>query len=424
MATFKRSGTIPTFRAKFIDGMVSRHYERDFAERCFHQIEGFAEYGFPMSHAASFALLVYVSSWLKKHYPEVFCAGLLNAQPMGFYAPAQLVRDARDHGVTVLPPEVNASDWDHTLEHNDGEERCSLRLGLRQIKGFRKEDAEKLMAKRGRGYDGMRHLALVSTLPPDALSRLAEADAFRSLGLDRRQALWAVKGLDGARDNTRTPVPELPLFLSSDPERLRANDEVLLPPMRLGEHIVHDYVTLQLSLKAHPLMLLRPRLAARGLTAHARLADMKDGDRVSVAGLVLVRQRPGTAKGIIFATLEDETGIANVVVWPAIFDKFRRPLLGARLLAVHGKLQRQGLVIHVVADRLEDLSAELEWLSADEAHRMDAPVARADAARHGNGGRDERTGRISGRSAGREGIRRSIRDGAPGILLPQSRDFH
>ncbi len=408
MATFKRSGTIPKFREKFIAGMVARGYNQDFAERCFRQIEGFADYGFPMSHAASFALLVYVSAWLKRHYPDVFCAALLNAQPMGFYAPAQLVRDARAHGVRVLAPDVNASNWDHRLEDPPGADGCSLRLGFRQIKGVREDDAVKLMQTREKGFDGVRHLALASGLGNEALTRLAEADAFRSLGLDRRQALWAVKGLDGGIEASRLTVPELPLFRKADPETLRREHEVKLPTMRLGEHIVQDYMTLHLSLKAHPLSLLRRRLAARGIAQNETLAAMANGKRVTVAGLVLVRQRPGTAKGVVFVTLEDETGITNAIVWPAVFEKFRRTLLASRLLAVHGVLQRQGLVMHVVADRLEDLSGDLDLLSSEEA--METPVARADEAKRGQGDR--------------RGLTRSARHGDTGRLTQQSRDFH
>ncbi|MDE2075410.1 MAG: error-prone DNA polymerase, partial [Alphaproteobacteria bacterium] len=333
MATFRRLGTIHAFEEKFVSGMVARGYERAFAERCFHQIEGFGDYGFPMSHAASFALLVYVSAWLKHHYPEVFCAAILNAQPMGFYAPAQLVRDAQNHGVKVRAPDVNASHWDHTLEKAEGG-RCALRLGFRQIKGFREEDAAALVAARGAGYDGVRHLAAAAALSSEALTLLADADAFRALGLDRRQALWAVKGLDGGAQSARTPTPELPLFRFADPERLRPEEEVALPAMRLGEHIVCDYATLRLSLKAHPLSLLRGLLAARRVVPHGELGRVADGAQVRVAGLALVRQRPGTAHGVTFATLEDETGIANVIVWADVFEHFRRPFLASRLMLV------------------------------------------------------------------------------------------
>ncbi len=379
MATFRRSGTIPMFREKFVTGMVSRDYEREFAERCFQQIEGFADYGFPMSHAASFALLVYVSAWLKCHYPEVFCAAILNAQPMGFYAPAQLVRDAREHGVEVRSPDVNASDWDSVLEASGA--RHAVRLGLRQIKGFREDDAALLVAARGPGFDGVRHLERAAMLSSEALVRLAEADAFRSLGLDRRQALWAVKGLDGGAEIARSALPALPLFANADAEHLRREEQVTLTPMRLGEHIVEDYRSLRLSLKAHPLSLLRERLTARRITPNAQLMQMKDGARVSVAGLVLVRQRPGTAKGVIFATLEDETGIANIVVWSHVFERFRRTVLAARLLMVRGRLQKQGLVIHVVADDMADLSGELNLLAADGGETCEA-LARADGVKH------------------------------------------
>nr|TFG53173.1 MAG: hypothetical protein E4H34_04030 [Hyphomicrobiales bacterium] len=253
------------------------------------------------------------------------------------------------------------------LGHDNSNNRSfALRLGFRQIDGFRKEDAEKLIAARGRGFEGVRHLKRASGLSGAALSCLAHADAFRSLGLDRRQGLWAVKGLDGGNEASRTSVPELPLFTKADPELLHREPKVQLPEMHLGEHIVHDYATLRLSLKAHPLALLRTRLAPHGIVPNAKLAEMKDGARISVSGLVLVRQRPGTAKDVIFVTLEDETGISNAIIWPSVFEKFRRALLGAKLLAVHGKLQRQGLVMHVIAERLEDLSGELDLLLLDE----------------------------------------------------------
>ena len=380
MATFKRSGTIPKFREKFIDGMIARGYERDFAERCFHQIEGFADYGFPMSHAASFAQLVYVSAWIKRHYPDVFCAAMLNAQPMGFYAPAQLVRDAAMHGVEIRGPDVNASEWDYTLEKTDGERRA-VRLGLRQIKGFREDDAKALAAARGRGFDGVRHLALAANLPSEAMSRLAEADAFRSIGLDRRDALWCVKGLDGGAENARIAIPELPIFKEADAEALRREEDVRLPPLRLGEHIVQDYMALSMSLKAHPLSLLRTRMQARGVTPNAKILDTPDGARITVAGLVLVRQRPGTASGVIFVTLEDEENIANIIVWPKVFETYRRTLLASRLLMVTGKLQKQGIVTHVIADKLIDLTSELALLSAAHGDKCEA-LARADQVKH------------------------------------------
>ena len=355
MAAFRRSGTIPKFRDKFIGGMMARSYQRDFAERCFHQIEGFADYGFPMSHAASFALLVYVSAYLRAHYPAAFLAAILNAQPMGFYAPAQLVRDAREHGVMVRPADVNASAWDNILE--DG----SVRLGFRQIKGFREADAIRLAAARHTLFRGVRHLAQASGLGSDALRQLAEADCLGSLGLSRRDALWAVKGLDGGALQSRQTLPELPLFSYADAEMLRHEAGVTLPAMGLGEEILHDYRSLRLSLKNHPLAVLRKHLP-EGIVPHAKLLQMRNGQFAAVAGLVLVRQRPGTAKGVIFLTLEDETGTTNIVVWPHVFERYRRTLVGARLLEVRGRVQRQGLVLHIVAAHMTDLSYTLNSL--------------------------------------------------------------
>jgi error-prone DNA polymerase len=388
MATFRRVGTIHTFKTKMIEGMVARGYERAFAERCFGQIEGFGEYGFPESHAASFALLVYSSAWLKCHYPDVFCASLLNAQPMGFYAPAQLVRDARDHGVEMREVDVNFSTWDATLEvlsspsplpdpppqggreggkiHPRHAEQApairtcaAVRLGFRQIKGMRQADAEALVAARSAPYRSVRDLWLRSGLSRAALERLAEADAFRSLGLDRRAALWEVRALDPAAAAERLPLfAEVAHDLASEPA-------VDLPDMPLGEHVVNDYRSLSLSLKAHPVSFLRAELSAGGLVEAGRLPALKSGRKVTVAGLVLVRQRPGTAQGVIFATLEDETGVANVIIWPKIFERHRAIVLGARLLKVTGRLQSEQGVIHVVADRLYDLTPLLSKLSAD-----------------------------------------------------------
>jgi error-prone DNA polymerase len=370
MATFRQVGTIHTFRDKLIEGMAARGYERDFAERCFRQIEGFGTYGFPESHAASFALLVYVSAWLKCHHPAVFAAALLNSQPMGFYAPAQIIRDAREHGVEVRAVDVNDSDWDCTLEPGaKGPDGLALRLGLRQIKGLSEVDARALVAARGNGYGDPRALWRRAGIGAGALEALARADAFRDMGLDRREALWAVKALPPGRS-----AAPLPLFAAARAEELGEEPAVALPAMSLGEHVVDDYAALRFSLKAHPLSFLRAGLEAEGIVETARLADLPNGKRLKVAGLVIVRQRPGTAKGVIFATLEDETGIANVIVWPDVFARYRPVVLGASLLCVEGPLQREGLVIHVIAQRLTDLSPRLAALKAPPARELGEPL--------------------------------------------------
>jgi error-prone DNA polymerase len=397
MATFRRVGTIHTFQAKMVDGMIARGYDADFATRCFRQIEGFGEYGFPESHAASFALLVYTSAWVKCHYPDVFCAALLNAQPMGFYAPAQIVRDAREHGVEMRPVDINHSAWESTLEPigengegvagrihaRHGEQapairsHCAVRLGLRQIKGLRETDAERLVAARGitdrAGYKSVRDLWLRSGLARAGLERLADADAFRSIGLDRREALWQVRALNEAGAAER-----LPLFDGHDDDLVR-EAPVALPEMPPGEHVVNDYRALKLSLKGHPVSFVRDVLSAMGIAKAERLADWPNSRRIRVAGLVLVRQRPGSAKGVIFATLEDETGIANVIVWPKTFERYRPVVIGARFIAVTGRVQSSQGVIHVVADALEDLTPLLARLSDDSIG--EGALARADEVR-------------------------------------------
>ena len=359
MATFKNTGTVAAFRDKMVEGMVGRGYQREFAERCFRQIEGFGTYGFPESHAASFALLVYVSAWLKRHYPAAFACALLNSQPMGFYAPAQIVRDAAEHGVTVLPPDVNFSDWGNSLQAG------ALRLGFRQIKGMGHADAEKLVAARGAGFKDAFDLWRRTALPPSALATLAEADAFRSLGLDRREALWAIRGLGD------TP---LPLFATLD--RPATEEPAELPVMSLGEQVVEDYASLSLSLKCHPLSLLREQLAARGLVPAARLARVRSGQKLSVAGLVTVRQRPGTAKGVIFVTLEDETAVANLIVTPPVFEACRPALISARLLAATGRVENRDNVTHLLASRLWDLTPLLATLADTRSPSRDFPDGR------------------------------------------------
>lgn len=357
MATFKRNGDIHRFEQKFIAGMLANDYERDFAVRCFDQIKGFSDYGFPLSHAASFALLVYVSAWLKRFYPEVFACALLNSQPMGFYAPAQIVRDARNHGVEVRPVDVNHSDWDCTLEPVAEGGHRALRLGCRQVAGLVQEEIEKkLMAGRNPPFRWPAELQHRTRLPRRALERLADADAFRSMGLDRRQALWAMKGLGDADLET-----SLPLLASLAVGR--AEPQAPLPEMGLGEHVVEDYRATGLSLKRHPLALLRHELAARRILPSAQLSVVSPARSVKVAGLVIVRQQPATASGVIFMTIEDESGIANIVVWRKVFVRFRPVVMGAKLVEITGRVQREGKVIHLVADRLADLSPLLRRLS-------------------------------------------------------------
>ncbi|RFP85578.1 DNA polymerase III subunit alpha [Rhodobacteraceae bacterium 63075] len=352
LATFRRMGTIGTFRERFVGGMLERGYERDFAEACFSQIEGFGEYGFPESHAAAFAMLAYVSAWLKKHHPAVFACALLNSQPMGFYAPAQIVRDAREHRIELRPVCVNASGWDNSLERRaDG--ALALRLGFRQIKGLKEEDAGWIVAARGNGYGDPESVWLRAGVAPAVLERLAEADAFSGMGLTRRDALWQARAIRG----------QVPLPLFNDPidgEAIR-EPEVSLPPMHLGEEVVEDYVSTRLTLRAHPMELLRPGLD--GITPHDRLPEAPPG-RVSVCGLVITRQRPGTASGVIFLTLEDETGVSNVVVWPRLYEANRRVVMGGRLLRVTGQLQREGVVVHLIAERIEDMTHLLAELGS------------------------------------------------------------
>ncbi|NUB36088.1 error-prone DNA polymerase [Azospirillum brasilense] len=405
MATFRKTGEVQLFRDRFIEGMVGKGYDRAFAERCFQQIEGFGEYGFPESHAASFALLAYVSAWMKCHHPDVFAAALLNSQPMGFYAPAQIVRDAREHGVTVLPPDVNRSDWDCTLDPlsktgthplsppgrgegegdarvpdtpeqrnpltptlspggrgSPGNIRYALPLGLRLVRGMDEEDAHQLGLCRGAGYRDPYDLWRRARMPVAGLERLARADAFRSVGLDRRAALWAGKAL-GAQ-----PLPRFSGLTDSAQDEPQA----LLPAMALGEHVVMDYGSLCLSLKAHPMALLRDGFTGGAPTE--RLGTVRAGTRLTVAGLALVRQRPGSAEGVVFITLEDETGIANLVIMPDVFETFRKTIIGARLIAATGRVERSGKpndeggeVIHLRVERLSDLTHRLRDLTDPDA---------------------------------------------------------
>ena len=475
MATFKRVGTIGTFQRKMIDGMLANGYARDFAERCFQQIEGFGEYGFPESHAASFALLVYASAWLKCRYPDAFAAALLNAQPMGFYAPAQIVRDACEHGVEVRPPDINYSHWDSTLElgplaagrlhelHRDMRDDIrtthAMRLGLREIKGLKEEDGRLIVAKRafpGRSaahcksdisdlrpaincrtsrkrdvrcdalqtrdlnddqhmersrinaaalraaphpghepelsYNSVRDVWLRSGLSPRVLERLADADAFGSLGLTRREALWAAKALGrvGDRDD------DLPLFAidgSAAPAGIISREpDVRLPPMPIGEEVINDYRFLHLSLRAHPAQFLRSDLNARGIKQNDTLRRTASEARTRISGLVTCRQRPGSANGVVFMTIEDETAVANVIVWPKVFERLRPVVLGARYVAVTGRVQEESGVIHVVAEQLEDLTPFLARL-ADHGAEIDG-LARCDEVRRPI--EDQREARLAG----------------------------
>ncbi|MFD1747182.1 error-prone DNA polymerase [Rhizobium helianthi] len=439
MATFRRTGTIHHFRDKMVKNMIARGYDPDFAERCFSQIEGFGEYGFPESHAASFALLVYVSCWFKALYPDVFLAAILNSQPMGFYAPAQLVRDAREHGMTVLPVDVNFSDWDSLLEEGQGfdarnlsphhremrnviRSRKSVRLGFRLIKGLsEREILEKLMPNRGSGYRSIRDLWLRSGMNRASIERLAEADAFRSMGLDRRRALWEVRALDA-----RNASESLPLFdhairqsdLKNDD--LQREPEMELPDMPEGEQVIEDYRSLTLSLKAHPLSFLRTRFSERGMIRIQDLHTVPRNRRVEIAGLVLIRQRPGTAK-VIFMTLEDETGVANVIVRPKIFQAFRSVVMAARLVRIRGLLQRESGIIHVIVDEIEDMTPMLGLLQA-ETRRFGACERADEVLRPTMDHRERRTQRKTG-SADPLSPQFNASD-VPAEVLPKGRNFH
>ncbi len=364
MATFRNVGTIHSFGAKLIEGMVGRGYERDFAERCFRQIEGFGTYGFPESHAASFALLVYVSAWLKCHHPARFACALLNSQPMGFYAPAQLVRDAREHGAEIRAIDITASRWDCTMESD-----ATLRLGFRLISGFRQDWAEQIEAVQAAGVKTFADL-MRAGISRAAIVALAEADALRGIGLDRRAGLWQARGLSDA--------PPLPLFAPL-PHVVRA---VELPAMPAPEQSVADYRATGLSLKAHPLRFLRPLLARDAIRSCAEAGGLAHGTPVRAAGLVLVRQRPGNG-GVVFCTLEDETGIANVVIWASLLDRYRREILTSRLLLAIGRVQRSAEnVVHIIAERLEDRGTLLaELVEADPsphpAHRQTVSLPRS-----------------------------------------------
>ncbi len=367
MATFKRTGDIGNFRDKFIRGMTGRGYDPDFADRCFKQIEGFSDYGFPESHSASFALLAYASAWLKCHYPDIFAAALLNSQPMGFYSASSIIRDFQAHGGIAVPVDINKSRWDCILEApSEGGRYFDLRLGFRQVSGIKETAAEKITALRGNGYDSVRDLYFRTGIDMKTLEDLAHADAFRSIGMDRRAALWAVKGL-GGYNGRRAAVEELPLFsaVHKADQVLQQEAEMTLPTMPLGQHVVEDYASLHLSLKAHPVSFIRSFLDHQRTLKAEDLLSCKSDSYIKIAGLVLVRQRPGTASGVIFMTLEDETGIANIIVWPKKFETYRRIILSARLVLVHGKMQKEQEVIHIIADKIEDLSEELASLTEE-----------------------------------------------------------
>jgi error-prone DNA polymerase len=426
MATFKRTGGVGVFRDKFIGGMLAKGYQREFAEACFKQIEGFGSYGFPESHAASFALLVYVSCWLKAHYPDAFACALLNSQPMGFYAPSQIVRDAQEHGIEVRDVDINHSDLESVLEagqrdpdriwrqHRDmGDDIRSdraIRLGLNFIKGVSHDEANIIIARRGRGYDSVRDLWLRTGLSPSTLTKLAEADAFQSLGMKRRDALWAVTGLKGS-DGAET----LPLFVAAGrPGRRDEEIDSGLPPMPPGEEVIHDYRSLSLSLKAHPVSFLRDTLNAKGIVPAGQLRDIPAGRVISTAGVVLVRQRPGTASGVVFASLEDETGLANIIIWPKVFEQFRRVVLGSRMMSVRGQVQKEGLVVHVIAKEVFDMTPTLVSIAGGY-DLGDAAIANADEGKIGARGSARGSSKTQDIEAERESMRRA---------LPSGRNFH
>lgn len=350
MATFKMNGMVSKFEQKLINGMKKNGYSEDYAKRVFRQLEGFGSYGFPESHAASFASLVYVSAWIKCYYPDVFACALLNSMPMGFYQPAQIIIDAKQHGVEIKPIDINYSFWDHTLEASAGR-HCALRLGFRQINGIREEDMIQLIEARQQPFTALHELRNtgIGDVP---LEKLADADAFRSIGLDRREALWKLSTKDTS----------LSLFKGqASPEENR--EQISLPSMSSSEHVAHDYAATSLSIKAHPVHFIREKLTQLHVLSAKDLCNKRNGDPVKVAGLVLVRQRPGTAKGICFMTIEDETGWANAVIFPNLFDQYRKDILQSTLVLLEGKLQIEGEVIHVIVQRCHNISKLLRGLT-------------------------------------------------------------
>lgn len=393
MATFKLKGLVSQFEKKLVEGMTSRGYTLEFANRVFKQLEGFGSYGFPESHAASFALLVYVSSWIKCYYPDVFAAAILNSMPMGFYQPAQIIIDARKHGVEVKPADINHSQWDNTLEEKSGNYRI-IRLGFRQINGLREADIQMLLNGRLTKYESIPALrsAGVSVI---TLEKLADADAFRSIGLDRRRAIWEVAALH-----------DIPIALfAGQPSESTKEARIELPLMTDGEHVVQDYATTSLSLKAHPVSFVREKLTLLHILSTAEINNTANGVMVKVAGLVLVRQRPGTASGVCFITIEDETGISNLVVFANLFEKFRKEILQAKLLMVEGQLQREEGVVHVIVKSCYDMSKMLRALTDKEFNNK---LSRA----------DERTPFPS------ENKRTQVRkDGKAEIVFPDGRNF-
>ncbi len=382
MATFKFTGGVSRFKDKLVSGMVKNGYTPEFAEKTFSQLEGFGSYGFPESHAASFALIAYASSYIKCHYPEAFCAALINSQPMGFYAPAQIVGDARAHGVEVRPVCINRSRWDCTLERIGDTDRHAVRLGFRRVKGLAIADAARIVAARMiNGFESVDDMWRRSGVPTDALVQLAHADAYRpSLRLERRDALWAIKAL---RDEP------LPLFAAASEREMMAiaeqnEPEVALRQMTEGHNVVEDYGHTGLTLRQHPVAFLRRDLQDRNIITCNEAMSARDGRWVYTAGLVLVRQKPGSAKGVMFITIEDETGPANIVVWPSLFEKRRRVVLGSSLMAINGRIQREGEVVHLVAQQLFDLTSDLSGL-ADRDTGFRLPTGRGDEFAHGGG---------------------------------------
>lgn len=390
MATFKFTGGVSRFKDKLVNGMIRNGYTKEFAEKTFSQLEGFGSYGFPESHAASFALIAYASNYIKCYFPDVFCAALLNSQPMGFYAPAQIVRDAREHGVEVRPICINRSRWDCMLEPIDGSGGHAVRLGMRLVRGLATADAARIVAARAdEPFTSVDDMWRRSGVPVASLVELAEADAFLpSLSLERRDALWAIKAL---RDEP------LPLFTAAADREARAiaeqeEPEVELRQMTDGQNVVEDYSHTGLTLREHPLRFMRDDLAKRRIVTCAQAMTAHDGQWLMAAGLVLVRQRPGSAKGVMFITIEDETGIANIVVWPKLFERSRRVVLGASMMAINGRIQREGEVVHLVAQQLFDLSADLSSLAErDGAFRP--PTGRGDEFAHGSPGSADSRGK-------------------------------